>query len=101
MGLIGLMGPMGLISPILQLTTDNPGPPMSAPLVRLVGRVRRRLFLQTFGRRFVVLGTAALLVLALTLMCLAQGQFRGEPWSVDSPLFLTRLAWLGGAAALA
>src|SRR4051812_10805193 len=100
MGLMGLIGPISPISPILQFTSDNTGPPMSAPLVRLVARVRRRLFLQTFGRRFVVLGTAALLTLGLTLLCLAQGHFRGDPWSVNSPLFLARFAWLAGVAGL-
>ncbi len=74
---------------------------MSAPLSRLVARVRRRVFLQQFGRRLVVLGSSALLLVALAILYLADGRFRGAPWSIDSPLFLTRLAWLGGAVGLA
>ena len=74
---------------------------MSAPLARMVARVRWRLFLQTFGRRLVLLASTAFLVLAITLLIVSQGHFRGDPWSFDNPMFLMRLAWLGGAVALA
>ncbi len=74
---------------------------MSVPLSRLVARVRQRLFLQHFGSRLVVLGSSALLLLAMTILLIANGRLRTSPWSIDSPLFLTRLAWLGGTIVFA
>src|SRR5438128_2400037 len=74
---------------------------MSTPLSRLVTQVRRRLFLQTFGSRLVIIASAALLLLAIGILIVAVLRFRSSPWSLDHPLFLTRLAWLGGAVALA
>src|SRR5436305_13475165 len=65
------------------------GPLMSTPLSRLVARVRRRLFLQTFGSRLVILGSATLLLLALGILITSGGRLRSSPWSLDNPLFLT------------
>ncbi len=75
---------------------------MSRPslLPRLVTRVRRRLFLRRLGRMLVLLCPLVAVLVAGTILLLAGWRFRGSPWSIDHPLFLERLAWLGGSVAL-
>jgi len=67
-------------------------------LRRQVGRVRRRLFLQTLGRRVVLCGLIGLLLYAGFLLSFG---LRSETWALDSGVMRVRLLELGGVALVA
>src|SRR5205823_6914232 len=74
---------------------------MSGPLIRVVSRVRRRLFLRRLGKGFVAGCIAVLLLGAVVLLILSRVRLRREMLPLDDDLFLLRLAWLGAGVLLA
>jgi hypothetical protein len=75
--------------------------PIDATLLRLVRRIQRRLFLQRLGKTFAFLCPAALVLMGVVLLILANGQLRSDAWSLDSETFLVRAIWVGGSVGIA
>src|SRR5262245_63461726 len=74
---------------------------MSGPLLRLVSRVRRRLFLRRLGKGLVAGCLAVLLLGTVVLLILGRARLRGAMLPLDDDVFLLRLAGLGAGVFLA